>query len=152
MNLPELNFPKYSFRIRNSIDYYEIFDKIRRKWVKLNPEEWVRQHLIWYLIEEAKCPEGLMQVEFPLSHQGKVLRIDVAVFSNNSIPVLLCECKAPNVVLTNSALTQMALYNISYQSPHLLLTNGLQHFCFYFKNEWFLKNNIPTYQELLNAQ
>ncbi len=150
MKLPPLNFPQYFFKIRKNKNFEEIFDSIRKRWTKLNPEEWVRQHLIRFLIEEANCPEGLIQVEYPIAFKEKVLRIDVAVFSNNFKPVLLCECKAPNVQLTNSALTQLALYNLHYQSPHILLTNGLQHFCFFYNNEWKLLDRIPTFDELLN--
>ncbi len=149
MNFPALNFPQYSLSIRKNNFYYEIFDRIRKKWVKLTPEEWVRQHLIWYLIEDAYCPEGLIQVEFPFSYKNKNLRIDIAVFSNNFKPILLCECKAPNLQITHSVLTQAALYNITYKTPYILLTNGLQHFCFFYENEWKLLKKIPVYNELL---
>jgi hypothetical protein len=150
MNLPTLNFPELNIKIRSNKTYYEIYDCIRKKWIKLTPEEWVRQHLIKYLIEIAKCPPSLIQVEYSFSLFQKNFRIDVAVFSNNLNPILLCECKAYNVELTYSSLTQLAYYNLHYKTPCILLTNGLKHILFYYNDEWKIDYKIPTYTELQN--
>lgn len=148
MNLPVLNFPSFSFQVRQYQGSFQIFDRIRKKWVALTPEEWVRQHLIWYLIEHKDCPESLIQVEYGFQTQNKSLRVDVAVFSNSLEPLLLCECKAPSAKLSTKSLSQLALYNITYQSAVILLTNGIDHYCMFFDHEWKFLNEIPDYRKL----
>lgn len=148
MNLPLLHFPSFPFQVRQNKASLQIFDRIRKKWVVLTPEEWVRQHLIWYLIEYKHCPESLIQVEYGFHTQNKSLRVDVAVFSNNLEPLLLCECKSPTVKLSTKSLSQLALYNITYRSAVILLSNGLEHYCLFFDNQWKFLSEIPDYDEL----
>lgn len=148
MNLPVLNFPSFPFQVRQHQGSLQIFERIRKKWVALTPEEWVRQHLIWYLIEHKACPESLIQVEYGFQRQNKLLRIDVAVFSKTFEPLMLCECKAPSVKLSTKSLSQLALYNITYQSAALLLTNGIDHYCLFFDSQWKFLSEIPNYEKL----
>ncbi|MCX7862521.1 MAG: type I restriction enzyme HsdR N-terminal domain-containing protein [Bacteroidales bacterium] len=149
MNLPKLNFPSFNFQLKENENLLFIFDRIRKKWIQLTPEEWVRQHVIWYLIEYKQCPESLIQVEYGFRVNQKLLRIDVAVFSSHIKPILLCECKSPSQSLTQKNLTQLGLYNLHYKSAFILLTNGFVHYCFYYNNGWSAVKEIPHYQQLL---
>ncbi len=152
MILPALNFPDFPFSVRTEESVLEIFDRVRKKWVKLTPEEWVRQHVIWYLIDYLFYPESLMQVEYGLTIHHKKLRIDVAAFSPTMTPLLLCECKAPEVKISHSTLTQLGLYNRVYQSSVILLTNGREHYCFAYQNKrWQQLTTIPDYKELIKS-
>ena len=106
------------------------FDPIRRKWVALTPEEWVRQHLINHLLHDKGCPPGLIAVERGLSLNGRSKRADVVVFATaaGAPPLLLVECKAPGVRIDRPAFEQAARYNLVFQVPYLLVSNGLVHY------------------------
>jgi hypothetical protein len=148
-DLPSLNFPAFSFSIKSEEEQKFIFDRIRKKFVALTPEEWVRQHLVWYLIEEKKYPEGLINVEFGFKVNQIPVRVDVAVFSKKLKPIVLCECKAPGIKLSNSTLSQAGLYNLVQKSPNILITNGMMHYFFHFNGDgWLSLKNIPDYSEL----
>ena len=125
---PELNFPKPTLLARSGEKHDEIQCLIRRKWLKLEPEEWVRQHLIAYLSGSLGYPMGLMAVEHRLMLNGVEKRADLVCYNNEGQPVLLAECKAPNVKLSQDTLDQAARYNLVLNVPNLLLTNGNQHY------------------------
>jgi len=129
--LPELNFPKYHFRIETPAvgQSSKIFDIVRRKLVMLTPEEWVRQHLIHYLITEKKCPASLMAVEAKLKVNDLLRRTDIVVYNNSLKPLLIAECKAPQVQITQKAFDQAARYNLTLDVQYFILTNGLQIYC-----------------------
>lgn len=124
-----LNFPTYPLNIRKWQQKLQVFDRLRKKFVALTPEEWVRQHLVWYLIEELKYPEGLIKLEYSFNVNSNPVRSDLVVFSNEGIPLLLAECKAPTVKIGNETLLQAGRYNIVTRTKTLLVTNGLQHIC-----------------------
>jgi len=126
--LPELNFPRPTILARNAGEYDEIQCLVRKKWMKLEPEEWVRQHLIYYLTTNLGYPLGLMAVEHRLQLNGVEKRADLVCYNHDAHPVLLAECKAPNVALSQKTLDQAARYNLVLRVPNLLLTNGLQHY------------------------
>jgi hypothetical protein len=127
---PELNFPDYQFSVRSEKGRHEIFDPARRKYVSLSPEEWVRQHIIQYLVSERNVPLSLIAVEYSLSYLGMSKRCDILVFNRQAVPQLLVECKAPTVILSAKTLEQIARYNRSFEVPYLLVSNGLSHYCF----------------------
>ena len=125
---PELNFPRPTLLARSAENNDEIQCLIRRKWLKLEPEEWVRQHLIAYLSNSLGYPMGLMTVEHRLTLNSVEKRADLVCYNNDGQPVLLAECKAPNIKLSQDTLDQAARYNLVLNVPNLLLTNGNEHY------------------------
>lgn len=124
----QLNFPVYEFRFKNSENKVRIFDVIRKKFVVLQPEEWVRQHLVHYLISEKKYPPSLINVEKQLHINGLKKRYDVVVFNSDGSIEILAECKAPEIAINQSTFNQIALYNMNLKANYLMVTNGLEHF------------------------
>jgi hypothetical protein len=124
-----LNFPTYPLKLRKWQQKLQVFDRLRKKFVALTPEEWVRQHLVWYLIEDLKYPEGLIKLEHSFTVNNNSVRSDLVVFSRDGIPLLLAECKAPSVKTGNNTLLQAGRYNIVTRTNILLVTNGLLHLC-----------------------
>ncbi len=129
MELPVLNFPQYEFRFREIKNKTHIFDALRKKYVVLTPEEWVRQHLVQFLINEKGYPRGLIKVEATLKIYGKTRRSDVIVFDPEMKPRLVVECKAPHVPITEKTFYQAVTYNAVIKAQYLIVTNGLRHFC-----------------------
>lgn len=123
-----LNFPKYTFRIKSKENNILVFDEIRRKFVKLLPEEWVRQHCIHYLMKDKGYPGSLMLVEKEYKRNGLQKRIDLAVCNRAGKVELLVECKAPQVEISQRVFDQIARYNLEFQAKYLMVTNGLNHF------------------------
>jgi type I site-specific restriction endonuclease len=127
----------------------QIFDPVRKKMVKLDPEEWVRQNLIQFLHIEKKYPTSLMAVEKGLTVNGLRKRFDILCYNNDSKPLLLVECKAPSVKISQSAFDQISIYNLQFKVPFLLVSNGLEHFCCqldYQNNSYSFLSEIPDYQ------
>ncbi|WP_242158531.1 type I restriction enzyme HsdR N-terminal domain-containing protein [Aestuariivivens sediminis] len=143
-----LNFPKYSFRFKNSENKISIFDHIRKKFVILQPEEWVRQHCIQFLINEKGFPESLINVEKELKINNLRKRCDIVVFKPDGSIHLIVECKAPHVTINQDTFDQIAKYNLSLNATYLMVTNGINHYyCLIdFNKECykFLKE-IPNY-------
>jgi len=123
-----LNFPTYSFRFKNSENNTHIFDVIRKKFVVLQPEEWVRQHCIQYLIQEKNYPISLINVEKVVLINGLKKRYDIVVFNPNGSLALVVECKAPEIKITQATFDQIARYNLTLKAPFLMVTNGLNHY------------------------
>jgi len=123
-----LNFPEYGFRLKNSENNLHIFDVIRKKFVVLQPEEWVRQHAVNYLIQEKKYPKSLINVEKQLTINGIKKRYDIVVFNSDGSIHILVECKAPSILIDQSTFDQIAQYNLQLNADYLMVTNGLQHF------------------------
>mgnify|MGYP003680273362 FL=1 len=123
-----LNFPAFNFRFKNSENKVYIFDVVRKKFVVLQPEEWVRQHVVHYLIEQKKYPLSLINVEKQLKVNNLTRRYDVVVFKTNGEIELLVECKAPQITITQTTFDQIAKYNMQLQSNYLMVTNGIKHF------------------------
>ncbi len=124
----QLNFPAYEFRFKNSENKVQIFDVIRKKFVVLQPEEWVRQHLVHYLISEKNYPKSLINVEKQLEINGLKKRYDVVVFNSDGSIAILVECKAPDIAITQTTFNQIAQYNMNLKANYLMVTNGLEHF------------------------
>lgn len=123
-----LNFPSYNFRIKNSENNTHIFDVIRKKFVVLQPEEWVRQHCIQFLINEKNFPISLINVEKVVEINGLNKRYDIIVFNSDGSIYLIIECKAPKVKISQSAFDQIARYNLALKASYLMVTNGLNHY------------------------
>jgi len=124
----DLNFPTYSFRLKNSENNTHIFDVIRKKFVVLQPEEWVRQHCVQYLIQEKNYPISLINVEKVVLINGLKKRYDIVVFNPDGSLALVVECKAPKVKITQAAFDQIARYNLTLKASYLMVTNGLNHY------------------------
>ncbi|MGB7393896.1 MAG: type I restriction enzyme HsdR N-terminal domain-containing protein [Pricia sp.] len=123
-----LNFPAYEFRLKNSENTTYIFDRIRKKFVVLQPEEWVRQHVVNYLIHEKRYPVSLINVEKQLTVNGLSKRYDVVVFEPNAQIAVLVECKAPEIRITQETFDQIARYNLNLKADYLMVTNVLEHY------------------------
>ncbi|MCK0159677.1 type I restriction enzyme HsdR N-terminal domain-containing protein [Allomuricauda sp. F6463D] len=146
--MQDLNFPPYSFRIKNSQNRQYIFDGIRKKFVVLQPEEWVRQHVLRYLVSTKNYPKSLINVEKQLTVNKLKKRYDVVVFNPDGTIYLLIECKAPEVGITQSVFDQIARYNYQLKAEYLMVTNGLEHYhCeMDFKNEKYrFLEDIPDF-------
>jgi hypothetical protein len=122
-----LDFPPAKLRLTRSGSSVRVFCIIRKKQLVLTPEEWVRQHLIHFLINHLNVPIGLIASEMSLDINGLVRRCDVVVFNRNGKPVFLMECKAPEVVLGEQVVHQIAQYNFNLGTNYLLITNGIKH-------------------------
>lgn len=144
----KLNLPTYQFKIKNSENKQLIFDKIRKKYVVLTPEEWVRQNFVQYLITEKKYPISLIAVEKQLTVNNLKKRFDILIFNPNGTPNIIVECKASSIKIAQDTFDQIARYNLKLNAEYLIVTNGLTH---YFckkdsKNEQYLfLENIPNY-------
>ena len=150
-NLQPLNLPEYPLRLRENNGRREIFDGIRRLWVALTPEEWVRQNFVRYLVAERQTPETLIAIEKSLPLNRLTKRTDILVHSRQGKPLLLVECKAPQIAITQKVFEQIGRYNLALQVKYLIFTNGLHHYCaridFHNQKFDFLKE-IPDYSQL----
>lgn len=126
--MQNLAFPAYNFRIKNNENKTAIFDIIRKKFIILTPEEWVRQHVIHFLIEEKKHPKSLINVEKELTVNGTKKRYDIVTYRPDGSIYLMVECKAPKVKITQQVFDQIARYNLALNASLLMVTNGLNHY------------------------
>ena len=154
MQLPNLNFPAYNFRIQKASpegQSLKIFDIIRKKFIALTPEEWVRQHLIHFLVNERKFPQTLISVEKKLLINGLLKRTDLVIYSTLHKPLLLVECKAPSVKIDQQVFDQAARYNLSLDLNYYILSNGIETYCCkvdHLNQKYDFLENIPAFQEL----
>jgi hypothetical protein len=149
--MKKLNFPTYSFRFKNSENKVAIFDEIRKKFILLTPEEWVRQHTLHYLLQDNKYPKSYINVEKLIKINTLNKRYDIVVFQPNGSIFLLIECKAPEVAITQKTFDQIARYNLALKAKYLMVTNGLNHyFCqMDFENEKYIfLSELPQYENL----
>jgi len=123
-----LNFPAYDFRFKNSENKVHIFDEIRKKFVVLHPEEWVRQHTLQFLIHQKKYPKSHINVEKQLTINSLKKRYDIVIFDTTGAITLLVECKAPTIKITQDAFDQIARYNMQLNAHYLMVTNGMDHY------------------------
>ncbi|WP_026898691.1 type I restriction enzyme HsdR N-terminal domain-containing protein [Daejeonella oryzae] len=145
-----LNLPSFPFRIKEESGNYFIFDEIRKKYLLLTPEEWVRQHVVQYLISEKKYPRSLIKLEGGLRLNTLQKRTDILFYNSAGEKILLVECKAPQISITQETFDQVARYNLVHKVKWLMVSNGLQHFCCRIDlNEASYKfvNELPAYSE-----
>ena len=143
-----MNFPVYSFRFKNSENKVSIFDEIRKKFILLTPEEWVRQHVVQFLLQDKKYPKSYINVEKLIKINDLSKRYDGVVFQPNGDIFLLIECKAPQVPISQQTFDQIARYNLALKAKYLMVTNGLNHyFCqMDFENEKYVfLRELPEY-------
>jgi type I site-specific restriction-modification system R (restriction) subunit len=148
--MEKLNLPEYAFRTKTEDGKKLIFDSIRKKFVVLTPEEWVRQNFIQYLIREKKYPESLMAVEKQIMVNGKQRRFDLLIYLRNGQPLLIAEFKAPGVKISQDAFDQVVRYNMTVRVERVIVSNGLQHFACevdYPNNSYSYLHGIPEYCE-----
>jgi predicted type IV restriction endonuclease len=124
-----LNLPVFDYKVKKEGGRHYILDLIRKKYVVLTPEEWVRQHVVHYLVDGLRYPKALFRVESGLKFNNLNKRSDILVHDRAGKPWLLVECKSPDVKLTQKAFNQIAVYNMSIGADYLAVTNGLIHFC-----------------------
>jgi type I site-specific restriction endonuclease len=146
-----LNFPPLELAVRQHNGRNEIYDPVRKKYILLIPEEWVRQHVIAYLVKEKQVPLNLIAVEKTLKINTLTKRFDVVVFDRNAKPLMLIECKAPGIRVNESVFDQAARYNLSLKAGLFLITNGIEHYCcrIDFENKLYIfMNEIPPFGEM----
>ncbi|EIA07560.1 type I restriction enzyme HsdR N-terminal domain-containing protein [Flavobacterium frigoris] len=146
--MQKLNFYSYSFRLKNSENKVSIFDEIRKKFIVLTPEEWVRQHVVQFLLEEKNYPKSHINVEKVLKVNGLRKRYDVVVYNPDGSIYILIECKAPEIKIAQATFDQIARYNMTMDAKFLMVTNGLNHyFCqMDFENEKYqFLADLPNY-------
>jgi len=146
-----LNLPCYPFKLTKKEEQHFIFDEIRKKHLVLTPEEWVRQHFIQYLIIEKKFPKSLIQVEGGLTLNSLQKRTDVVIYNNLGERIMIIECKAPSIKITQAVFDQAARYNSVHKVKWLVVTNGLKH-CYavidHQASQFAFSEELPFYQDL----
>ena len=148
----ELNLPKYGIKIANENGHQTIFDVLRRKYVALTPEEWVRQHFVHYLIEHKGYPQALMANEIQLAIGNKKLRCDSVLYDRSLKPRMIIEYKAPTVNITQKVFDQITVYNMLLHVDYLVVSNGIKHYCCqmdYDNQKYLFLEDIPDYQEII---
>jgi hypothetical protein len=146
--MQQLNLPSYEFRIIKENDRFRIFDPVRKRFVSLTPEEWVRQNFLRYLVEEKGYPLALTAVEKRITLNGKNFRFDLVVYRRNGQPFLIAEFKAPEVKITQDAFDQVVRYNMALKVERVVVSNGLQHYVCeidYLLNRSRYLTEVPNY-------
>jgi hypothetical protein len=147
----ELNLPAYNHKIQTVGEKKQIFDPIRKKYLILTPEEWVRQNFMQFLIQEKEYPSSLLTLEHPVNVNTLNQRSDIVVYNRKGQPILIVECKAPKVKIDQKVFDQIARYNMILKVPYLIVTNGLKHFCCkvnFETNSYSFLKEIPEFGEL----
>ena len=147
----ELNLPSYPYKLKQGKDKLLIFDDLRRRYVTLTPEEWVRQHFVAYLVNQKGFPRGLMGNEISLTLNKCNRRCDTVVYDRNGRPLCIVEYKAPHIEITQKTFDQIVRYNQVLQVNYLLVSNGLTHYCCridYATGNYAFLPDIPTYTDL----
>ncbi|HEY3404749.1 MAG TPA: type I restriction enzyme HsdR N-terminal domain-containing protein [Ohtaekwangia sp.] len=144
-----LNLPSFEYQLKKEDGKVLIFDSIRKKYLVLTPEEWVRQHFIHYLINERKYPRSLIRLEGGLSYNTLSKRSDIVVFNREGKPWMVVECKAHDQPINDNTLRQASIYNAKLQAKYLAVTNGLVHY--YFETDWLagktsVLQTIPVFE------
>ncbi len=143
-----LNLPAYEFRIKTEESKTYIFDSVRRRFVLLTPEEWVRQNFMQYLAMEKKYPESLMAVEKQIKVNEKLFRFDLLIFNKQGKPLLIAEFKAPEVKITQNAFDQVVRYNMALKVERVIVSNGMQHYVCeidYSTNSYKFLKEVPEF-------
>ena len=146
-----LNLPQYEIKIGEKNGKRTIFDFLRRKYVTLTPEEWVRQHFTHYLTDHKGYPKGLMGNEVELRVGEKRLRCDTILYNKQGQPQMIIEYKAPTIQIQQKTFDQISVYNLLLHVDYLIVSNGLQHYCCkmeYENQKYLFLQDIPDYENL----
>ncbi len=150
----QLNLPTYTFNIKAKPNGSKvIFDTLRRRFVTLTPEEWVRQHFVRFLVDEKGFPAALMANEVSLTQNGIKRRCDTLVADATGNPLVIVEYKAPHVEISQNTFDQIVRYNMVLHASYLIVSNGLNHYCCrinYADDSYVFLNDIPSYSDLYN--
>ncbi|MCR5312252.1 MAG: type I restriction enzyme HsdR N-terminal domain-containing protein [Bacteroidaceae bacterium] len=149
--MEQLNLPPFEANIKKINGMVKIMDVLRKKFVALTPEEWVRQHFIHYLIEHKGYSSTLMANEVSLSLNGMSRRCDSVLYNRDMTPLMIIEYKAPSIEITQKVFNQISRYNIVLQVKYLVISNGLKHYCCkldYEKGQYIFLENLPSYDQL----
>ena len=147
----QLNLPPFDMKLSGTRERMKVFDILRRRYVALTPEEWVRQHFVNYLINHLGYPAPLLANEVQLTVGEKHLRADTVLFSRDMRPRMIVEYKAPSVAITPDVFNQIAVYNTLLHVDYLVVSNGVEHYCRridYTTGQALSLDNIPTYDML----
>jgi hypothetical protein len=150
--LKQLNLPTYSFKITGKEGSEVILDPVRRKYVKLTSEEWVRQNFVQYLMNEGKYPVGLLGIEVMFRLNKLIRRVDILVHNRSGEPVMIVECKSPDIKIDDKVFDQIVCYNMGLKVPYIVVTNGIEHYACkvdHQENKYEFLFVIPLYEELL---
>lgn len=148
----QLNLPPFNVKVKKIDDKLMVFDGLRRKYVSLTPEEWVRQHFVNYLITEKKFPPNLIANEMQINLNGLMKRCDTVVYNSHLTPLVIVEYKAPEVKISQQVFEQVVRYNIVLRVRYLIVSNGINHYCCLmdYENQTFsYLKFIPNFTELL---
>ncbi|MDR0891317.1 MAG: type I restriction enzyme HsdR N-terminal domain-containing protein [Mediterranea sp.] len=146
-----LNLPAFDTKISVRDGKNVIFDAIRRRYVALTPEEWVRQHFVHYLIAQKGYPQGLLANEVTIKLNGTTKRCDTVLYGRDLSPRMIVEYKAPHIEITQAVFDQISRYNMVLKVDYLIVSNGLQHYCCqmdYERQCYTFLHDIPTYEKL----
>jgi len=149
--MQRLNLPEYQFNIKQKDKSYIILDILRKRWVTLTPEEWVRQNFVRYLIEDRQFPAELMNNEISLTQNGIKRRCDTLVTDSRGEPIVIVEYKAPSIEISQKTFDQIVRYNMVLKARYLIISNGMRHYCCridYENNSYSYLEEIPTYNQL----
>jgi hypothetical protein len=143
-----LNLPTYSLKIKSEEGLEYVYDQFRKKYIRLTPEEWVRQNFALYLVNEKTYPASRLIIEKSLKVNNMIKRCDIIVYNDFGSPCLIVECKSPEIKIGQETFEQVSIYNIRFQVEFLIITNGIKHFCcrvdFETLNVHFI-DEIPDY-------
>ena len=146
-----MNLPEYTFTTRNLETSPEIFDSIRKKYIVLTPEEWVRQNFVKYLIEEKNYPKSLLAIEKEITVNRLKKRCDIVIYNRDLKPIVIVECKSPSIKINQETFDQAARYNLSLNVKYLIITNGMNHYCCTIDEEnkaYIFKEEIPSFLQM----
>jgi len=149
--MEKLNLPQYPLKRKEEGGKQYIFDAIRKKYLVLTPEEWVRQNFIHFLIQEKGYPTSLVVIEKGLKLNELQKRADAVICDDNGLPNVLIEFKAPKVKIDQEVFEQISRYNVVFKVPYLIVSNGLEHYCAkidFDKNSFEFLKDVPNYSEL----
>lgn len=150
--MTRLNLPPFEIKLRGTKAQPQIFDILRKKYIALTPEEWVRQHFVHFLVEHKGYPAALMANEIQLKVGEKTLRADSVLYSRNLKPRMIIEYKAPHIPIIQKVFDQISIYNMLLHVDYLVVSNGLQHYICkmdYNDKKYLFLEDIPDYEELL---
>jgi hypothetical protein len=147
--MTKVEFGKYDFKVKEVDNKKFIFDIARKKWVFLTPEEWVRQHILHYLVYDKNYPTSLIAVERGIDLNGTQKRFDLVIFSNTGKPKMIIECKAPEEPLNEKVFEQIARYNLSLKVDYLWVTNGTLNYMSKLIGRIELLETVPDWEMLI---
>jgi hypothetical protein len=146
-----LNLPTYFIRIKEDNGKNYIFDEIRRRFVSLTPEEWVRQHVVNFLVNEKNFPRQLISIEKGFRQNQRRQRYDLLVYNRRGETLMIVECKAPGVEINQHVFDQAGRYNNKHMAAYMLITNGMKHYCCLINavnKQYSFLQEIPDFNEM----